>query len=61
MGESPDGSDAANLFLPAGHLEWAESLVTGLPVSVECECPLGQDHTFADWVARFGMRSNYIM
>lgn len=36
------------------HVEHAVSVVTGKPILIRCECPLGHDHTYADWLARFG-------
>jgi hypothetical protein len=36
------------------HIERATSVVTGLPILIRCECPLGHDHTYAEWQERFG-------
>ncbi|WP_157498400.1 hypothetical protein [Leifsonia sp. Leaf336] len=39
---------------PGAHVERATSVVTGQPISIRCDCPLGHDHTYAEWRARFG-------
>ncbi|WP_426626199.1 hypothetical protein ACPPVW_09305 [Leifsonia sp. McL0607] len=36
------------------HVERATSVVTGQPILIRCQCPLGHDHTYADWQERFG-------
>ncbi|MCI0157916.1 hypothetical protein KNO15_14550 [Leifsonia shinshuensis] len=36
------------------HVERAVSVVTGRPILIRCECPLGHDHTYAEWQERFG-------
>ncbi len=36
------------------HVENATSVVTGRPILIRCECPLGHDHTYAEWQERFG-------
>lgn len=36
------------------HVERATSVLSGLPIFIRCECPLGRDHTYAEWEARFG-------
>lgn len=36
------------------HVERATSVVTGHPILIRCECPLGRDHTYAEWRERFG-------
>ncbi len=36
------------------HVERATSVVTGLPIFIRCECPLGRDHTYAEWQELFG-------
>ncbi|MGH1524318.1 hypothetical protein ACRAWC_09885 [Leifsonia sp. L25] len=36
------------------HIERATSVVTGQPILIRCECPLGRDHTYAEWQERFG-------
>lgn len=35
------------------HFERSISGVTGEEVFIECDCPIGEDHTYADWLARF--------
>lgn len=35
------------------HFEQSISGVTGEPIRIECDCPIGEDHTYADWLARF--------
>ncbi|GAB3575630.1 hypothetical protein GCM10027406_07440 [Leifsonia lichenia] len=37
----------------APHFEQSTSGVTGELVLIECDCPIGEDHTYADWLARF--------
>jgi hypothetical protein len=39
---------------PDAHVERVVSVVTGQPILIRCECPLGHDHTYAEWQARFG-------
>lgn len=36
------------------HVERAISVVTGRPILIRCECPLGHDHTYAEWRECFG-------
>ena len=36
------------------HVEHATSVVTGQPILIRCECPLGRDHTYPEWQERFG-------
>lgn len=36
------------------HVECATSVKTGQPILIRCECPLGRDHTYAEWQERFG-------
>lgn len=36
------------------HVENATSVITGRPILIRCECPLGHDHTYAEWRERFG-------
>ena len=36
------------------HVERATSVVTGLPIFIRCECPLGHDHTYSEWQELFG-------
>jgi len=37
----------------ASHFEQSISGVTGEQIRIECDCPIGEDHTYADWLARF--------
>ncbi|WP_179150713.1 hypothetical protein [Leifsonia sp. NCR5] len=37
----------------ASHFEQSISGVTGELIRIECDCPIGEDHTYADWLARF--------
>lgn len=41
---------------PVRHVERILGQMSGEWVLISCECPLGQDHTYAEWVARFGTR-----
>lgn len=52
MTEKPSGSQP-QLGAMVPHFERFTSLVTGELILIECECPIGEDHTYADWVARF--------
>jgi hypothetical protein len=36
------------------HVERIIAPSTGNVVLIGCECPLGRDHTYADWLTRFG-------
>jgi hypothetical protein len=46
-------SDARPVTSIQAHVERAISVVTGLPINIRCECPLGHDHTYAEWRERF--------
>lgn len=46
-------SDARHVTSIQAHVERATSVVTGLPIYIRCECPLGRDHTYAEWRERF--------
>lgn len=37
----------------AAHFERSISTVTGEEIFLECECPIGEDHTYADWLSHF--------
>lgn len=37
----------------AAHFEKSISTVTGEEIFLECECPIGEDHTYADWLSHF--------
>lgn len=38
---------------PSVHRERSISSVTGETILIACDCPIGEDHTYADWLARF--------
>ena len=50
--QSRDASSDAGPTVP--HVERATSVVTGQPILIRCECPLGRDHTYTEWQERFG-------
>jgi hypothetical protein len=37
------------------HTERHLNPISGETVYVFCDCPIGQEHTYGDWVARFGV------
>ncbi|CAM5485413.1 hypothetical protein [Leifsonia shinshuensis] len=37
------------------HVERMLAPTSGEWVRIGCDCPIGEDHTYADWVARFGV------
>jgi len=47
--------------MPPPHLERAINSVTGRPIYIECDCPLGSDHTFEDWLEGFERRLRFQM
>ncbi|MFE4468777.1 hypothetical protein ACFRFH_08150 [Leifsonia sp. NPDC056824] len=50
----PQPRDASSAGPTVPHVERATSVVTGQPILIRCECPLGRDHTYAEWQERFG-------
>jgi hypothetical protein len=36
------------------HVERMLASRSGEWILISCDCPIGQDHTYAEWVARFG-------
>lgn len=38
----------------APHVERILAAKAGEWVHLSCDCPIGEDHTYAEWVARFG-------
>ncbi|QNE36512.1 hypothetical protein [Leifsonia shinshuensis] len=36
------------------HVERILAARSGEWVRISCDCPIGEDHTYAEWVARFG-------
>ena len=57
MSTKPNNTDTVPVMIP--HAERVMSPTTGEWTRVSCECPLGEDHTYAEWVARFGGRNPY--
>lgn len=41
------------------HVEVFYSLTTGEPIQLWCDCPIGQTHTYEQWVDRF-QRPEYL-
>jgi hypothetical protein len=37
----------------APHIERVLGVKTGQWVLISCECPIGEDHTYSDWLSRF--------
>ena len=38
----------------APHVERMLASRSGEWILISCECPIGEDHTYAEWVGRFG-------
>jgi hypothetical protein len=58
MASSSSPDDEVVLFEGAGsasvrpHLERFIG-TNGSPILIECDCPIGREHTYAEWLARF--------
>jgi hypothetical protein len=37
-----------------GHVETTISVMNGEAIRIYCDCALGRDHRYEEWVARFG-------
>ena len=37
------------------HVERVLGVKTGQWVLITCDCPIGEDHTYSDWLARFSV------
>ena len=49
MNTRSSGSPARPAVFPP-HFEQSAS---DAMILIECDCPIGEDHTYADWLARF--------
>lgn len=38
------------------HVERILGHVSAEWVLISCDCPIGEDHSYAEWIARFGAR-----
>lgn len=47
--DSPDTRST----MPDWHVESSTSIWGDRSFQIECDCPIGRDHTYAEWVARF--------
>ena len=39
--------------IPVWHVESSTSMSGDRSFLIECDCPIGRDHTYPEWVARF--------
>jgi hypothetical protein len=52
---SPDDVASEFATVPGdSHVETTVSMMTGDTIRIFCDCALGHDHAYEEWVARFG-------
>ncbi|MFE4951914.1 hypothetical protein ACFQ9V_17570 [Leifsonia sp. NPDC056665] len=59
MDDPSDAKTDDRIELVAPHVERVLSASTGKWVGIYCDCPIGIDHTYAEWIARYGGRAAY--